>query len=177
MRCTSQFEEAARREGFTRIAGVDEAGRGCLFGPVFAAAVILHPDRPIRGLADSKTLDEQRRQELAPLIRQRAVAWAVGIATAEEIDRVNIRQASRLAMRRAVESLNPNCDYLLVDALTIDWPVPNKPSSRAMPAFAPSPPPPSSPKSPATPASLNSIASSPATASPATKATRPPRTP
>ena len=126
MRCTSQFEDSARREGFSRIAGVDEAGRGCLFGPVFAAAVILDPDRRIRGLADSKTLDEERRNELAPLIRANAVAWAIGTASAEEIDRINIRQASRLAMRRAVESLAPNCDYLLVDALTIDWPVPQQ---------------------------------------------------
>ncbi len=115
-----------RREGFSRIAGVDEAGRGCLFGPVFAAAVILDPCRPVPGLADSKVLAPARRLELAALIRQRSIACAVASASAEEIDRINIRQASRLAMRRAVESLRPPCDYLLVDALQIDWPVPQQ---------------------------------------------------
>lgn len=126
MPCTSQFEEEARRLGYLRIAGVDEVGRGCLFGPVYAAAVILDPSRPIRGLADSKTLDEGRREELARQIRACAVAFAVGSATADEIDRINIRQASRLAMRRAVEAIQPACDYLLVDALTIDLPVPQQ---------------------------------------------------
>lgn len=112
--------------GYARVAGVDEAGRGCLFGPVFAAAVILDPARPIRGLADSKTLPESRRIELDALIRERAVAWAVASADASEIDQINILQASRLAMRRAVASLPVPCDYLLVDALTIDWPVPQQ---------------------------------------------------
>ena len=126
MRCTSQFEEEVRRLGFTRIAGVDEVGRGCLFGPVYAAAVILDPDRPIRGLADSKTLDEPRREELAQQIRASAIACTIGFATAAEIDRINIRQASRLAMLRAVEAIQPACDYLLVDALTIDFPVPQQ---------------------------------------------------
>jgi len=112
--------------GYWRIAGVDEAGRGCLFGPVFAAAVILDPARPIRGLADSKTLDEDRRDELSVLIRERAAAWAVASATAAEIDRINILEASRLAMRRAVEALNPPCDYLLVDAIQIDLQIPQR---------------------------------------------------
>lgn len=124
--CTSQFEDDAWRQGFRRIAGVDEVGRGCLFGPVYAAAVILDPDRPIRGLADSKTLVEERREELARQIRDSAIAYAVGFATAAEIDRVNIREASRMAMRRAVEAIQPACDYLLVDALTIDLPVPQQ---------------------------------------------------
>lgn len=115
-----------RGQGFLRIAGVDEAGRGCLFGPVFAAAVVLDPERPIAGLADSKILPAERREELASAIRERAACWAVASASAAEIDRVNIREASRLAMRRAVESLDPPCDYLLVDALTIDWPVPQQ---------------------------------------------------
>jgi ribonuclease HII len=112
--------------GYLRIAGVDEVGRGCLFGPVYAAAVILDPARPVRGLADSKTLVEERREELAGQIRACAIACAVGFATAAEIDRINIRQASRLAMRRAVEAIQPACDYLLVDALTIDFPVPQQ---------------------------------------------------
>lgn len=126
MRCTSQLEDEVRRQGFSRIAGVDEAGRGCLFGPVFAAAVVLDPDRPIQGLADSKTLTEARRDSLAALIRERALAFAVATASAAEIDAINILQASRLAMRRAVEALSPACDYLLVDALTLDWPVPQQ---------------------------------------------------
>lgn len=126
MRCTSHLEDRLRREGFSRIAGVDEAGRGCLFGPVFAAAVILDPCRPVPGLADSKVLAPARRLELAELIRRRSLAWAVASASAEEIDRINIREASRLAMRRAVESLRPPCDYLLVDALHIEWPAPQQ---------------------------------------------------
>jgi ribonuclease HII len=126
MRCTTQLEQRLRREGFSSIAGVDEAGRGCLFGPVFAAAVILDPGRPIQGLADSKTLSPERRSELAGLIRERSISWAVASASAEEIDRINIREASRLAMRRAVAGLSPPCDYLLVDALQIDWPVPQQ---------------------------------------------------
>lgn len=126
MRCTTQLEDRLRREGFSRIAGVDEAGRGCLFGPVFAAAVILDPGRPVPGLADSKALSPARRSDLAGLIRERALAWAVASASAEEIDRINIREASRLAMRRAVESLRPPCDYLLVDAMLIDWPAPQQ---------------------------------------------------
>lgn len=88
------------------IAGVDEAGRGPLCGPVYAAAVILDPSRPVEGLADSKKLSEKRREVLAPLIRERAIAWAIGIATVEEIDRLNILHASMLAMRRAVEALH-----------------------------------------------------------------------
>jgi len=126
VRCTSQMEDSVRRLGYRCIAGVDEAGRGCLFGPVFAAAVILDPARPVRGLADSKTLSPGRREELAAAIRERALAWAVATASVEEIDRINIREASRLAMRRAVEALRPPCDYLLVDALEVDWPVPQQ---------------------------------------------------
>jgi len=102
---------------------VDEVGRGALFGPVYAAAVVLDPDRPIRGLQDSKELDAERREVLAERIRERAVCCGVGAADAFEIDRINILQASRLAMRRAVEKLAPACDYLLIDAVTVDLPV------------------------------------------------------
>ncbi len=123
MRCQAKYEREARGQGFERIAGVDEVGRGALFGPVFAAAVILSPDRPIRGLRDSKQLEPERREVLAVRIRERAVAWAVAAADAFEIDRVNIYQASRLAMRRAVERLKPQPDYLLVDAVTIELPL------------------------------------------------------
>jgi ribonuclease HII len=122
----SRHERALRREGFRAIAGVDEAGRGALFGPVFAGAVILDSDRPIRGLDDSKALEPDRREVLAERIRERARAWAVAASDAFEIDRINILQASRLAMRRAVERLTPCCDHLLVDAVTVDVPLPQK---------------------------------------------------
>ena len=97
------------------IAGIDEAGRGPLCGNVVAAAVILDPARPIEGLRDSKKLSEARREELAPVIRERALAWGVGEATPEEIDRLNILQATFLAMRRAVEALDVPADFALVD--------------------------------------------------------------
>ena len=100
---SSRYERAARSAGYRSIAGVDEVGRGALFGPVIAAAVVLDPARQIRGLDDSKQLDAERREVLAERIRERAVAWAVAGADAFEIDRVNILQASRLAMKRAVE--------------------------------------------------------------------------
>lgn len=98
-----------------KTAGVDEAGRGPLCGPVYAAAVILDPLRPIDGLNDSKKLSEKKREALAPLIRERALAWAVGIATVEEIDRLNILHATMLAMRRAVEGLAVPPDQVLID--------------------------------------------------------------
>jgi ribonuclease HII len=123
MRCQAKYEREAQAQGFERIAGVDEVGRGALFGPVFAAAVILSPDRPIRGLRDSKQLPPERRQVLAARIRERAVAFAVGTADAFEIDHINIYQASRLAMLRAVQRLSPRPDYLLIDAITVDLPI------------------------------------------------------
>lgn len=99
------------------VAGVDEVGRGCLFGPVFAGAVILDPAKPVRGLNDSKVLDAERREVLAERIRERAVAWAIGAADCFEIDRINILQAARLAMQRAVGKLSVRPDYLLVDGI------------------------------------------------------------
>jgi ribonuclease HII len=122
-RCGSRFEREAHALGYRRVAGLDEAGRGCLFGPVFAAAVILSPERPVAGLRDSKQLAAPRREELAALIRERAASWAVAQAGPEEIDRLNILQASRLAMKRAVEKLSLPPDYLLVDAITVDLPM------------------------------------------------------
>ena len=98
-----------------RIAGVDEAGRGPLAGPVIAGAVILDPDKPIEGLRDSKRLSASRRDELFDQIRERALAWAVGRADVEEIDRINILQATMLAMSRAVEALQPSADHALID--------------------------------------------------------------
>ena len=108
------------------MAGVDEVGRGSLFGSVFAAAVILDPEKPIRGLRDSKELPAEVREKLAARIRERAIAWAVAAADAAEIDRINIYQASRVAMERAVWKLCPEPGYLLVDAMTLRLPIPQQ---------------------------------------------------
>lgn len=124
---TSRHERALRQSGYRAVAGVDEAGRGALFGPVFAAAVVLNPERPIRGLDDSKQLAPERRGILAERIRERACAWAVGAADAFEIDRWNILQAARVAMRRAVQQIAGRCDHLLIDAITIDVALPQTP--------------------------------------------------
>ncbi|SMB25744.1 ribonuclease HII, degrades RNA of DNA-RNA hybrids [Sterolibacterium denitrificans] len=101
------------------IAGVDEAGRGPLAGPVYAAAVILDPARPIAGLADSKKLSAARRERLALQIREQALAWAIASSSVEEIDRINILQASLLAMQRAVEALQVRPTEILVDGLHV----------------------------------------------------------
>jgi len=98
-----------------RVAGVDEAGRGPLAGPVIAAAVILDPDNPVSVLKDSKQLTPSRREALYLEITQKAIAWSVGRAGVEEIDRLNILQATLLAMRRAVGGLSPAANYALVD--------------------------------------------------------------
>ncbi len=95
--------------------GCDEAGRGCLAGPVYAAAVILPPDFSNDLLNDSKQLTEKQRYELRPIIEQSAVAWAVGVASAEEIDSINILKASFLAMTRAVNALKVKPEYLIID--------------------------------------------------------------
>lgn len=112
------FEQAAIANG--RLAGIDEAGRGPLAGPVVAAAVILDPVRRINGLADSKLLSPARREQLALRIRERAVAWAVAEASVDEIDALNILQATLLAMRRAVDQLQVAAEYALVDGN--QWP-------------------------------------------------------
>ena len=103
-----------------RIAGIDEAGRGALFGPVVAAAVILNPKRRIVGLDDSKKLTADRRGELAPRIQQHALAWAVAEIDAQRIDAWNIYQASRQAMTAALLQLSIRPDYLLIDAMELD---------------------------------------------------------
>ena len=121
--CGWKLERAARKTGAMRIAGLDEVGRGPMFGPVVAAAVILAPRCHIDGLTDSKKLSEKKRNEFEIEIRANAVAWAIAAVDAETIDRINIRQASLLAMRLAVEQLALSPDYLLIDGRdTIDWP-------------------------------------------------------
>lgn len=113
------LENALRRLGFLHVAGVDEVGRGCLAGPVTAAAVVLHPDRHIRGVCDSKLVPAPEREVLFEQITRHAVAWAVAFSAPGEIDRINIHQASLDAMRRAVLALAPLPDMVLVDAFRI----------------------------------------------------------
>jgi ribonuclease HII len=124
--CCSRYEREARQHGWQRIAGLDEAGRGSLFGPVVAAAVILNPRRRIVGLDDSKKLAPERRGELAVRIRQHALVWAVAEIDASRIDAWNIYQASRQAMVAAISQINPFPDYLLLDALELDLPIEQK---------------------------------------------------
>jgi len=113
------IENSLHRYGFVAVAGVDEVGRGCLAGPVMAGAVILHPDRRIAGLADSKTCTLLQRERLYDEINRKAVSWAVSSVEIEEIDRINIHQATLQAMRRAVLGLAPLPDAVLVDAFRI----------------------------------------------------------
>src|ERR1700678_3211104 len=122
--CGWKFEKAARKLGALRIAGLDEVGRGPLFGPVVAAAVILAPRCRLDGLTDSKKLSEKKRDEFEIQIRLNAVAWAVAAVDVENIDRINIRRASLLAMRLAVEQLARSPDHLLLHV--IDGPCPQK---------------------------------------------------
>lgn len=126
-RCEATLERELRARGFRAVAGVDEVGRGALFGPVVAAAVILSPDRPVRGLNDSKQLDPQRRAVLAERIRERAVAWSVAAVDAAVIDWINIYQASKLAMEMAVGRLTPPPDFLLTDAMPLSLLTPQRP--------------------------------------------------
>lgn len=111
------FEEKARRQGFQVIAGLDEAGRGPLAGPVVAAAVVLPRTRSMQGVADSKTLKAEQREKALSLIRKRALGIGVGIVEAEEIDRLNILQASLKAMELALQDLSLSPDCLLIDGL------------------------------------------------------------
>ena len=104
------------------MAGVDEVGRGCLFGPVVAAAVVLDPNYRIRGLRDSKLVPQKTREELAERIKQHCICWSVAAVDAARIDQINIYQASRVAMLEAVSLLLPQPDYLLIDAVRIEHP-------------------------------------------------------
>ena len=124
LHCTLRYEKRAWQSGARLVAGVDEVGRGSLFGCVVAAAVILDPAYRVRGLRDSKLLLPERREVLAERIREHAVAWAVAAVDAARIDQINIYHASRAAMRDAVLQLAPAPDHLLIDALKIDCELP-----------------------------------------------------
>jgi ribonuclease HII len=128
LRALLRHENEARQKGSLRVAGVDEAGRGPLAGAVVASAVILSPDTPIRGVNDSKKLTPEKREALFPLIQEKALAYGIGMASVEEIDTLNIYQAARLAMERAVEALVPGPDMLLTDAMPLPkFKIPQKP--------------------------------------------------
>ncbi len=126
LRCTLRYEKLAWNCGATLVAGVDEVGRGSLFGCVVAAAVILDPRYRVRGLRDSKLLLPERREVLEQRIREHAIAWAVAAVDAARIDQINIYQASRVAMREAVLHLAPTADHVLVDGLRLDCEVPQR---------------------------------------------------
>jgi ribonuclease HII len=126
-RPSNRFEREARAAGYVCIAGVDEVGRGCLFGPVVAAAVVLDPDRHIRGLNDSKAIEAESREVLAARIRERAVAYAVAAVDSAWIDRINIYQAARVAMERAIAKLAVKADFILTDAMRLELPVAQRP--------------------------------------------------
>jgi ribonuclease HII len=126
LRCTLRYEKRAWESGAVRVAGVDEVGRGSLFGPVVAAAVILDPKYRVRGLRDSKLLEPERREVLAERIREHAIAWAIAAVDAARIDQINIYQASRVAMREAVVGLQIAADHLLIDAMKIDCELPQQ---------------------------------------------------
>ncbi len=119
LRCTRRFEAEALRQGWQRVAGCDEAGRGALLGPLFAAAVILDPARPIPGLDDSKKLLPATRVEFAFQIREKAIAFQIVAVEAEEVDALNVYEASRQAMVRALAALNPSPDFVLTDAMPL----------------------------------------------------------
>lgn len=114
-----QYDESLREKGFLRIAGIDEAGRGPLAGPVVAAAVVLKEGARIKGLRDSKKVPEKERENLFPEIQSFALDIGVGIVGPEDIDRLNILRATRLAMQHAVENLSAQPDILIIDALSL----------------------------------------------------------
>jgi len=126
LRCTLKYEKLAWASGAKLVAGVDEVGRGSLFGPVVAAAVVLESNYRIRGLRDSKLLPAERREVLAERIREHAVAWSVAAVDAARIDQINIYQASRVAMQEAVSLLNPAADHLLIDAMKLNCDLPQR---------------------------------------------------
>jgi ribonuclease HII len=126
LRCTLKFEKLAWASGAKLVAGVDEVGRGSLFGPVVAAAVVLDSSYRIRGLRDSKLLPADRREVLAERIREHSVGWAIAAVDSARIDQINIYHASRLAMHEAVAMLTTAPDHLLVDAMKLDFEIPQR---------------------------------------------------
>src|SRR3954452_4428088 len=124
LHCTTKYEKLAWATGAKLIAGVDEVGRGSLFGPVVAGAVILDPEYRIRGLRDSKLLPQETREVLCERIRKHSIAYAIAAVDVARIDQINIYWASRLAMKLAVEALNIRPDHLLIDAMKIDFDCP-----------------------------------------------------
>ncbi|NOU93455.1 ribonuclease HII [Paenibacillus sp. LMG 31456] len=117
------YEQSIWNQGRLHIAGVDEVGRGCLFGDVVAAAVILPPGLVLEEVNDSKKLSVKKRENLYELINREAISIGIGIVDVRTIEQINIKQAARLAMKQAVEKLNPSPDYLLVDAEKVDLPI------------------------------------------------------
>jgi ribonuclease HII len=126
LRCTLKYEKMAWGSGAKLVAGVDEVGRGSLFGPVVAAAVILDSSYRIRGLRDSKLLPAERREVLARRIREHAICWSISAVDAARIDQINIYHASRLAMHQAVNQLSPAADHLLIDAMKLHCDLPQR---------------------------------------------------
>ena len=120
LKCTLKYEKAAWVGGAKLVAGVDEVGRGSLFGPVVAAAVILEPGYRIRGLRDSKLIPEKKRNELAAKIREHSLGISIAAVDSARIDQINIYHASREAMLLAVQQLLPQPDHLLIDAMTVE---------------------------------------------------------
>jgi ribonuclease HII len=133
LKCTMRLEAQAFRRGWRLVAGCDEAGRGALLGPLYAAAVILDPAKPIRGVDDSKKLSPQEREALAAEIHEKARAFQVVAVSAAEVDALNVYAASRQAMIRALRALNPSPDFILTDAMPLsdssrpgDFPTPHR---------------------------------------------------
>ena len=122
------YEKKLYKEGYHLICGTDEAGRGPLVGPVVAAAVILPENFELEGLNDSKQLSEKKREKFFPIIKEKAIAYGIGIVDAKTIDEINIYEASRLAMKKAISEMKIEPDYVLTDAMPIlDYPIPVKP--------------------------------------------------
>jgi ribonuclease HII len=133
LKCTRRLEAQAQRRGWRLVAGCDEAGRGALLGPLYAAAVILDPARPIPGVDDSKKLSPREREVLAEAIRVKAVAYQVVAVTAAEVDALNVYEASRVGMLRALQSLEPSPHFILTDAMPLsggadpgNFPIPHR---------------------------------------------------
>jgi len=126
LRCTLKYEKLAWASGAKLVAGVDEVGRGSLFGPVVAAAVVLESNYRIRGLRDSKLLPAERREILTERIREHAIAWSIAAVDVARIDQINIYHASKLAMHEAVKMLNPAPDHLLIDAMKLNCDIPQR---------------------------------------------------